>query len=103
MALLPFPLLILLMKGVGRRLIEQTLRVQEGLAALSSAVQENISGMHVVKAYGAETVAVARFARLNDAFTQQSIELARTRNRLLPMMKLVTGAGTLMVLGYGGK
>ncbi len=102
LALLPFPLLILLMKGLGRRLIEQTLRVQEGLAALSSAVQENISGIQVVKAYGAEAVAVGRFARLNDRFTQQSIDLARTRGRLLPIMKLATGAGTLMVLGYGG-
>ncbi len=34
--------------------MEQTLRVQEGLAGLSSAVQENISGIHVVKAYAAE-------------------------------------------------
>ena len=33
--------------------MEQTLRVQEGLAELSSAVQENISGIHVVKAYAA--------------------------------------------------
>jgi ATP-binding cassette subfamily B protein len=102
LALLPFPLLLLLMKGLGRRLIEQTLRVQEGLAALSSAVQENVSGIHVVKAYGAEAVAARRFARLNDAFTQHSIELARTRGRLLPIMKLATGAGTLMVLTYGG-
>jgi len=40
-------------KRISRRLMEQTLRVQEGLASLSSAVQENISGMHVVKAYDA--------------------------------------------------
>ncbi|MGD9762940.1 MAG: ABC transporter ATP-binding protein [Candidatus Binatia bacterium] len=102
LSLLPFPVLLLAMKGISHRLIEQTLRVQEGLAGLSSAIQENISGIHVVKAYAAEGVAVARFTPLNDDFTRQSIELARVRGRLMPLMKLATGTGTLMVLGYGG-
>ena len=102
LSLLPFPLLLLMVKRVSRKLMEQTLRVQEGLASLSSAVQENISGIQVVKAYGAENVAVARFAALNDDFTRQSIELARVRGRLMPLMRLAAGAGTLVVLWVGG-
>jgi len=101
-ALAPYPILLLLIKRVSRRLMEQTLRVQEGLADLSSAVQENISGMHVVKAYDAEAVAVHRFAQLNDAFTRHSVELARVRGRLMPLMRVASGTGTLMVLWYGG-
>jgi ATP-binding cassette subfamily B protein len=101
-ALLPFPVLLLVVKGSTRRLMEQTLRVQEGLAELSSAVQENISGIHVVRAYGAESVAVQRFARLNDDFTRHSVELARLRGRLMPLMRIAAGAGVLMVLWYGG-
>ncbi len=101
-SLLPFPVLLFAVKRISRRLMEQTLRVQEGLAGLSSVVQENISGMHVVKAYGAESVAVRRFARLNDEFTHQSVELARVRGRLMPLMKIASGMGTLMVLWYGG-
>ena len=77
-ALLPFPILLLLVKRSTRRLMEQTMRVQEGLAGLSSAVQENISGIHVVKAYDAEA-AVDRFARLNEEFTRQSVEEAVRR------------------------
>lgn len=102
LSLLPFPLLLLLVKRVSRTLMEQTLRVQEGLASLSSAVQENISGIQVVKAYGAEDVVVARFAALNDDFTRQSVELARVRGRLMPLMRLAAGAGTLVVLWVGG-
>jgi ATP-binding cassette subfamily B protein len=102
LSLLPFPVLLLAVKRVSRKLMEQTLRVQEGLASLSSAVQENISGIHVVKAYDAEAVAVERFARLNDEFTRQSVELARVRGRLMPLMRLAAGAGTLVVLWVGG-
>ena len=102
LSLLPFPILLWAVKRVSRRLMEQTMRVQEGLASLSSAVQENISGIQVVKAYAAEEVAVERFARLNDEFTRQSVELARIRGRLMPLMKLAAGAGTLVVLWVGG-
>jgi ATP-binding cassette subfamily B protein len=101
-ALLPFPILLLVVKASTRQLMEQTLRVQEGLAGMSSAVQENISGMHVVRAYGAESVAVQRFKQLNDDFTHQSVELARQRGRLMPLMRIASGAGVLMVLWYGG-
>ncbi len=102
MSLLPFPALLLVVKRVSRRLMEQTLRVQEGLSDLSSVVQENISGIHVVKAYGAESIAVERFGRRNDEFTRHSVELARVRGQLMPMMKVASGLGTMMVLWYGG-
>lgn len=102
LSLLPFPVLLLAVKRVSRTLMEQTLRVQEGLASLSSAVQENISGIQVIKAYGAEAVAVDRFARLNREFTRHSVELARVRGRLMPLMRLAAGAGTLVVLWVGG-
>lgn len=101
-ALVPFPILLLLVKRISRRLMEQTLRVQEGLAGLSSAVQENISGIHVIKAYDAEAVAVRRFTALNETFTRQSVDLARVRGRLMPLMRIAAGMGTLMVLWFGG-
>lgn len=101
-ALLPFPVLMGVVKGVSRRLMEQTSLVQEGLASLSTLVQENLSGIHVVKAYDAERLAVARFSDLNSDFTRQSLELARIRGGLFPLMKVTAGLGTLMVLTYGG-
>lgn len=102
LSLLPFPPLLFAVKRVSRRVMEQTLRVQEGLSDLSSVVQENLSGIHVLKAYTAEGTAVDRFNRLNEEFTRQSLELARVRGRLMPIMRLASGLGTLMVLSYGG-
>jgi len=101
-SLLPFPLLMVGVKRVSRRLMEQTLRVQEGLADISSMVQEKISGIHVVKAYVAEEASAASFGELNESFQVRSVELARLRGRLLPLMKVASGAGVLLVLVYGG-
>jgi ATP-binding cassette subfamily B protein len=94
--------LLLAVKRISRKLMEQMLKVQEGLADLSSMVQENVSGIHVVKAYVAEQVAIDKFTRLNKDFTRENLDLARVRGRLMPLMKIASGLGTLMVLSYGG-
>ena len=101
-ALLPYPLLLILVKRYSRRLMEYTLRVQEGLAEMSSRVQENLSGMHVVRAYACEAGETAAFVALNERFKVQSMLLARARGQLMPIMKTAASLGTLVILSYGG-
>ena len=101
-ALLPYPLLLLVVKRYSRRLMEHTLRVQQGLAEMSSRVQENLSGIHVVHAYATEASETAAFAALNQEFKEQSMQVARARGQILPVMKTAASLGTLVVLWYGG-
>jgi len=97
-----YPVALVIVKRTSGMLIERTLRVQEGLAELSSRVQENLSGMHVVKAYAAEERETATFAEANRRFQEQSLRLARTRGFIVPVMSGVGGVGALVVLWYGG-
>jgi ATP-binding cassette subfamily B multidrug efflux pump len=101
-ALLPYPLLLVVVKRYSRRLMEHTLHVQQGLAEMSSRVQENLSGIHVVRAYACEGSETAAFAAFNQRFKDQSMELARVRGQLFPVMKIAASLGTLVVLWYGG-
>ncbi len=101
-ALLPYPLLLLVVKRFSRRIMEHTMRVQEGLADLSSRVQENLSGIHVVRAYAAEERETEAFRALNARFKAQSMDLARVRGQLIPVMKTASSLGNLVVLWYGG-
>ncbi len=101
-ALLPYPLLLILVKRYSRRLMEYTLRVQEGLAEMSSRVQENLSGIHVVRAYACEAGETDAFAALNERFKAQSLLLAGVRGQMMPIMKTAASVGTLVVLWYGG-
>jgi len=101
-ALAPFPVLLFVVKRVSRRMMEQTLRVQEELSNISSLVQENVAGIHVVRAYQAEQVAVDRFARRNQILTDETLELARVRGQLGPIMRTASGLGVLVVLSLGG-
>src|SRR5437899_608043 len=101
-ALAVYPVALLVVKRTSRLLIERSLRVQEGLGELSNRVQENLSGMHVVKSYACEEHEVESFARLNERFQELSLRLARVRGFIVPVMGTVGGTGALMVLWYGG-
>ena len=102
LALAPYPFMLMLVKKMSRQLMERTLNVQEGLADLSSRVQESVSGIHVIRAYVREAWQNGEFGALNSRFKAENIALARIRSLFPPLMKGVSGTGLLVVLWYGG-
>jgi len=102
-ALAPYPVLILLAKRFNGLLHHQSQAVQNQLGVLSAKVQENLSGMAVVRAYTMEPQETAEFTRLNGEYLSRSLRLARTQGAFSPMMGMIAGIGTLMVLYFGGR
>ena len=84
------------------RIQRASLRVQRQMSRMSAHVQENLSGMHVVKAYVQAEVQTARFTELNDEYQLRSMELARCRGMINPLMVALHGLTMLVVLLYGG-
>ncbi len=102
LSLTAYPVVLWLVKRMSRQLMERTVKVQEGLSELSARAQENLAGMTVVKAYALENLEIEKFKRMNAAFQALSLELARVRGFIAPFMKIVSSAGILVVLWYGG-
>jgi ATP-binding cassette, subfamily B, multidrug efflux pump len=102
-ALAPFPLLIVLAKRFNHLVDRQSTAVQEQLGALAAKVQENLAGVTVVRAYTMERAEVERFARLNQELLARSARLARTQAGFTPLMGLIAGVGTLVILWLGGR
>jgi ATP-binding cassette subfamily B multidrug efflux pump len=101
-AMAPSPALVLLIRRYNALVSERTHAVQLRLDDLSTLVQERLAGMGVVRAYTLEPRATAEFAEVNGALRDASAELARTQAHFTPLMGLVTGLGTLVVLWAGG-
>jgi len=101
-ALLPSPLLILAVRYFRGKVLKSSLEVQQQMSALSSHVQENLSGMHVVKAYTQEENQVRQFVELNEEYQRRNMELARLRGMVEPFMKGISGLTVLIVIWYGG-
>lgn len=101
-ALAPYPFMLLIVRIMSRQIMRRSLRVQEGLADLSTRVQEGANGIHVIRSYVREEWQNEEFAKLNAQFKAESIALARIRGLFPPLMKSVSGLGLLVVLWYGG-
>ncbi|MBI2524773.1 MAG: ABC transporter ATP-binding protein [Candidatus Rokubacteria bacterium] len=102
-ALAPSPVLILAARRFSRSVERQSTAVQEQLGALSAKVQENLAGIAVVRAYTMEQREIAGFGRLNGEYLTRSARLARTQAGFWPLMGLISGMGTLIILWLGGK
>src|SRR5262249_45246945 len=102
-ALAPSPVLVLLARRFNLTVNERTLAAQDQLSVLSERVQEYLSGMAVVRAYTLEPRARADFGRANGEYLRLSLALARTEAGFSPLMGLIAGIGTLIVLWAGGR
>jgi ATP-binding cassette subfamily B multidrug efflux pump len=102
-AMAPYPALVFLVKRFNSVVNERAQAAQEQLGVLSAKVQEYIAGMSVVRAYTLEPRAAADFARENGEYLARSLALARTQSSVAPLMGLIAGVGTLVVLWAGGK
>ncbi len=101
-ALAPSPLLVLLARRFNHRVDVESLAVQEQLGTLSAKVQENLTGMSVVRAYTMEEREIDAFGRLNGEYLARSLRLARTQAAFSPMLGLISGLGGLIILWVGG-
>jgi ATP-binding cassette subfamily B protein len=102
-AMAPYPLLIALGKRANVLVHVRTEAAQEELGRLAATVQEHLAGMAVVRAYTMEATAEAGFAATNAQYLRSSLALARIQAQFTPLMGLVAGIGTLMVLWLGGE
>ena len=99
---LAIPVLFLLAARYARRVTRLSFDVQQRLADLASVVEEGISGIRVVKAFGAEAETVRRVDGAADGIFRRTMEMLMIRAANVPIFELVPAAGTLAVLWLGG-
>jgi ATP-binding cassette, subfamily B, multidrug efflux pump len=101
-AVAPYTFLLFMVRRFRGEIMRSSLEVQRQMSVLSSYVQENLSGMHVVKAYAQEEAQINRFVALNEDFQAKSLVLARMRGIVNPIMQGVSALTVLIVIWYGG-
>lgn len=101
--LVPMLLLPPIALGFGRIIHRRFERIQDHLGRLSNLVQENLSGVRIVRAYGQEEQQRREFDALNEGYLQRNMELARTSALFHPVLTFLTGTGMVILLWYGGR
>ena len=103
LALIPMVLLPPVVLGFGRIIHTRFQRIQEQFSTLSTQVQENLSGVRLVRAYGQETDQAHRFSELNREYMDRNIHLVRASGLFHPSLGLLTGIAMVVVLWIGGQ
>ncbi len=101
-ALLPYPVLAIFIRQLGKRLHVHYEGIQEAFSVLNTKVQENLSGVRVVKAYTLEQSEVAHFQELNDEFVGRNHRQIRLMSFFFPLFRFLPGIATVVLLWMGG-
>lgn len=102
LALLPFPVLSIVVNRLGKAMHVRFERIQEQYSNVTTHVQENLSGIRVVQAFAREEDETGRFRTLNLEFIRRNMDLVKVWGLFFPVMTLLTGGALLIVLWVGG-
>lgn len=103
LTLIPFPLMAFLVNRFGKAINRRYEKIQAQLANLSTFVQENLSGISVIKSFAREEYQVEQFYKLNKEYVSRNLSFARIFAAFHPSLMMIIGTATLLVLVGGGK
>jgi len=100
-ALAVYPFMLLLVSLFSDRLRKQQAKVQEQLSDISELIQEDISGIALIKIYAQEANERRAFAKKNQQLLVANLELAKSRNTLFPLIVGLANISSLIIIWLG--
>ena len=101
-ALAPLPIVNVMASRFSRQIHPAVLAVQQEQAQLATVVEESVSGVRVIKGFGAEQVQARKLKTEADDIWNVSLVAAKIRSKFLPALDLLPSIGLIAVLGIGG-
>jgi ATP-binding cassette subfamily B protein len=101
-AVIPFPVMIFIVKRMSASMFRRSKKSQEELARLTASVEENVSAAPLIKAYCREDAAIASFREASGRYMASNMRVAQLRGFMIPVMAATGAMGTLIVLLVGG-
>ncbi|MGF1536180.1 MAG: ABC transporter ATP-binding protein [Elainellaceae cyanobacterium] len=100
-ALVVYPIMLFMVNLFSERLRDEQQVVQEKNANISDLIQEDMSGMALIKIYSQEENERQAFRNLNHQLLNANLQLGRTRNTLFPLLGGLASVSLLVVLSLG--
>jgi ATP-binding cassette, subfamily B, multidrug efflux pump len=101
-ALLPLPLLSFVVFKLGKKIHHRFSIIQEKFSELTTIVQENYSGIRVVKSYVREDSEKEKYAQNSKDYLIKKMRLVRVQSIIMPILILITGLSIIIVIWIGG-
>lgn len=96
-----YPCILILVQLFSTRLRNQQLAVQQQTADLSDLIQEDMSGIALIKIYAQEDNERRAFQDLNRQLLTANLRLSKTQNTLFPLLRGLASLSQLVILALG--
>ena len=103
LALSPVPLAMILAHATGRWVVGRTTRAREAIADLTSAIQEHLAGIRVLRLFGRASASVERVAALSRRFAERNLSVIRLKGGLQPVYTTLMTGGVLLIVWQGSE
>jgi ATP-binding cassette subfamily B multidrug efflux pump len=101
-ALVTLPLVLILTRIISRKTRVLFKEQQVMLGALNGHIEESVSGIQVVKAFGREGASIERFAELNASLREVGTKAQIWSGFIMPLMNVINNIGFAAVALVGG-
>ena len=102
LTMIPIPIIIvssiIFMKKVGPIMSKN----QKTLGELNAALQDNISGVKEIQAFGQEAKEHDKIAEIDDRYAKGVIKWSKINSFFAPFIEFLTSIGTILVIAFGG-
>lgn len=102
-ALLPMIPLILMTGNFGTRIGKLFFAVDAAVGEVSNRLQENVTGVQVVRAFARENYEIKRFETANMDVFRKWVKVIDEWAKIMPTTNWLTTLGTILILFFGGQ
>ncbi|WP_144525822.1 ABC transporter ATP-binding protein [Bacillus pumilus] len=101
MAIIPMPLMALLIAYYGSKIHDRFTVAQDAFGDMNDRVLESVAGVRVIRSFVQEKQDVERFRQMTDDVFQKNMRVAVIDSLFEPTVKLLVGVSYLIGIGYG--
>jgi len=101
--ILPIIPLVFITSKFGTQVTELFFNVDHTLGALSSRLQENVSGVQVVRAFARENYEIERFDESNREYYDARVRVINSWSQIMPTTDFLVTTCTILILWFGGQ
>lgn len=100
-AMLPVPIMAILIQYFGKLVHERYMKAQDAFGELNDSVLESVAGVRVIRAYVQEKKDEKTFADMSEEVYEKNMHTAKINALFNPITKVGTGISYVVALGYG--
>ncbi|MBM7551192.1 ABC transporter ATP-binding protein [Thalassobacillus pellis] len=100
-ALLPLPIMAIVMNRYGKVIHERFMKAQTAFGDMNDDVLESVKGVRVIRAFVQEKQDEQRFHKMTEDVYKKNVEVAKIDALFEPTIKVLVGISYTIGLGYG--